>query len=338
MTAMHVLTDRAGDKPILHGVRPFDIGRDLRPVARLIAIAFADELDESGEAALRELRILGHMSGLIRLLTRSTGELQDVFNGFVWVEDGELVGNVTVQRANNNSGRWQIANVAVLPKFRGRGISRILMDTALDYVQEMGGTWSVLQVRANNDIARGLYERMGFENMGGATELFAVRPPRDVERRGEVALQSYDGAHSQMLYDLATSQQTAESQWWRAVRKADFEIPLEQRMGEWFNQIAGREQIYRRAVREYEARFEAALQLKARRWRGVHEIDLWSRPDAADENQRTLITWALAQLQRYPVWPIKVNLTTSQTAAKDLLLHHGFEERHTLLTMRRRMR
>lgn len=338
MSAMHVLTDRAAEQPILHGVRPFDIGRDLRPVARLIAIAFADELDESGEAALRELRILGHMSGLIRLLTRSTGELQDVFNGFVWVEDGQLVGNVTVQRANNNSGRWQIANVAVLPQFRGRGISRTLMETALDYVQEMGGTWSVLQVRANNTIARGLYERMGFEDMGGATELYANRPPRGIEHRSKLPLQSYSGSHSQMLYELATSQQTAESQWWRAVRKADFDIPLEQRMGEWIDRVIGREQIYRRAIREYQGRFEAAIQLKARRWRGIHEIDLWSRPDAVDEYQRALITWALAQLRDYPVWPVKVNLSTNQTAAKETLLDYGFEERHTLLTMRRRMR
>lgn len=338
MSAMHVLTDHAGEQPILHGVRPFDIGRDLRPVARLIAIAFADELDESGEAALRELRILGHMSGLIRLLTRSTGELQDVFNGFVWMEDGELVGNVTVQRANNNSGRWQIANVAVLPRFRGRGISRSLMETALDYVQEMGGTWSVLQVRANNEVARGLYERMGFEDMGGATELYAGRPPKNVEFSADVAMQTYGGSHSQMLYELATSQQTAEAQWWRAVRKVDFEIPLEQRMGEWINQIVGREQVYRRAIREYQGRFEAAVKLTARRWRGIHEIDFWSRPDAGDEYQRTLISWALAQLKHYPVWPIKASLATNQTVAKDLLLEYGFEERHTLLTMRRRMR
>nr|HRJ41091.1 hypothetical protein [Caldilineaceae bacterium] len=83
MAAMHVLANPANQR-IERGVRPFDLGRDLRPVARLIADAFADELDVQGEAALRELRVMGHMSGLIRLLSRSTGEFQDVFNGFVW--------------------------------------------------------------------------------------------------------------------------------------------------------------------------------------------------------------------------------------------------------------
>ena len=104
------------------GIRPFDVGRDLRAVSRLITEAFADELDEQGEAALRELRILGYMSGLVRILYRSTGEFRNVFNGFVWVENRRVVGNVTVQRAASGSGRWQIANVAVSPAWRGRGI------------------------------------------------------------------------------------------------------------------------------------------------------------------------------------------------------------------------
>lgn len=338
MAAMHVLTDRAGEQQIEHGVRPFDIGRDLRPVARLIAVAFADELDEHGEAALRELRILGHMSGLIRLLTRSTGELQDVFNGFVWIEDGQLVGNVTVQRAASNSGRWQIANVAVSPAYRGRGISRALMETAINYVAEMGGTWAVLQVRADNTVARGLYERMGFEAMGGSTEMYIQRPPREVSVPTIPNLQPFSGADSQLLYELATSQHSAESQWWRAIRRADFDLPLEQRLGEWITQLAGRERIYRVAIREYENRFEGALLLKARRWRGVHEMNLWMRPDAADDYQRWLVLWALARIQHYPVWPMKVTLSTNQTVAQATLAAYGFREHHTLLTMRRRVR
>jgi ribosomal-protein-alanine N-acetyltransferase len=338
MAAMHVLTERAGEQPITSGVRPFDIGRDLRPVARLIAVAFADELDESGEAALRELRILGHMSGLIRLLTRGTGELQDVFNGFVWVESGKLVGNVTVQRANNNSGRWQIANVAVDPAYRGRGISRTLMETAVDYIAEMGGSWAVLQVRANNIVARGLYERMGFENMGGTTEMYIDRAPRVIDSPDLSHLHPFGSNQSQLLYELAASQQSAESQWWRAVRRADFELPLEQFLGEWFNSVIGREQTYRMAIQEYSNRFEGALILKARRWRGIHELTLWFRKDTPETYQHQLVNWALAKLQEYPVWPIRVTLNTTQTVAQEALREVGFRERHTLLTMRRRVR
>ena len=57
------------------GIRPFDISRDLRPVAELIADAFTNELDPRGLAALREMRIMSHLSGLLKLLSRSTGDL-----------------------------------------------------------------------------------------------------------------------------------------------------------------------------------------------------------------------------------------------------------------------
>jgi ribosomal protein S18 acetylase RimI-like enzyme len=338
MAAMHVFTDRAGEQQIERGIRPFDIGRDLRPVARLIAHAFADELDEQGESALRELRILGHMSGLIRLLTRTTSDFNDVFNGFVWIEDGRLVGNVTVQRANNSSGRWQIANVAVDPRYRGRGISRALMETALDYVDEMGGTWGVLQVRANNTVARGLYERMGFEGLGGTTEMYIERSPRRIESPVVSNLTPFSAAESQQIYELVTSQQSGESQWWRAVRAADFDLTLEQRLGEWFNVLLGRERIYRMAIREYENRIEGALVLTARRWHGCHDLKIWTRPNTPDAYQQDLVRWAVTKLSQYPIWPARVSLNLAQKAARETLEAYGFTERLTLITMRRRIR
>ena len=130
---------------IQSGIRPFDIARDLRPVAELIADAFTNELDPRGLAALREMRLMSHLSGLLKLLSRSTGEMDDVFSGFVWVEDGRIVGNVTVQRADKYGNRWQIANVAVARAFRGRGIARRLMEQALRHVAESDGRWAVLQ-------------------------------------------------------------------------------------------------------------------------------------------------------------------------------------------------
>lgn len=336
MAAMHVLANPANQR-VERGIRPFDLGRDLHPVARLIADAFADELDVQGEAALRELRIMGHMSGLVRLLSRSTGEFQDVFNGFVWIEDGKLVGNVTVQRAASGSGRWQIANVAVDPKYRGRGISRGLMETALDYVGNMGGTWAVLQVREQNAIARGLYDRLQFETMGGTVEMRCERTPKVNGRPAMPGLAPFSSADSALLYDLANSEQSAESQWWRAVRRADFEVPIEQAMGEWFSRLAGRDRVYRMAVRDFTNRFEGALILTARRWKGEHRLQVWVRPDAQERYERRLILWALAALQEYPVWPVTSSLGTSHTAARAALEEFGFRAHTTLLTMRRKI-
>src|SRR4026209_2693465 len=99
MAVIHATTGPI-QREVEQGIRPFDIGRDLRPVAELIADAFTNELDPTGKAALREMRIMSHLSGLLKVLSRSSSELEDVFGGFVWVEDGRIAGNVTVQRAD----------------------------------------------------------------------------------------------------------------------------------------------------------------------------------------------------------------------------------------------
>jgi len=152
---MAVIDVADGRPPQGHtGIRAFDIGSDLRPVAELIADAFSEELDPRGKAALREMRVKSHVSGLLKLVNRSTGEFNDVFNGFVWEEDGHIVGNVTVQRADRYGSRWQIANVAVDSHFRGRGIARRLMAQALSYIESSRGQWAVLQVYAHNAAAR----------------------------------------------------------------------------------------------------------------------------------------------------------------------------------------
>ncbi|MDE0200307.1 MAG: N-acetyltransferase [Caldilineaceae bacterium] len=319
------------------GIRPFDVGRDLRAVSRLITEAFAEELDEQGEAALRELRILGYMSGLVRILYRSTGEFRNVFNGFVWVENKRVVGNVTVQRAASGSGRWQIANVAVSPAWRGRGISRALMEHALDYIREMGGSWAVLQVRGENEIARGLYERLRFENMGGTSELFAPGAPRRVALPVLSNLQAFSAADGNLLYDLATSRPSAEFQWWRAVRRDEFQVPLEKRIGELVNRLAGRQRIYRYAIRDYTSRFEGAIQVTARCWKGEHHIRLWLRPDAQELYAQPLVLSALALLQESPRWPLRATVSTQDEIAVQALLDHGFFVRSTLYTMRLRM-
>ena len=156
---------------IENGIRPFDLARDLRPVAELISKAFAHELDFRGTAILREMRLMSYMAGFMRFFNGDSINYDDVFSGFVWVNEGKVVGNVTVQRGDSVGRRWQIANVAVLPEFRGRGIARRLINQAVEHIHQSDGEWAVLQVYENNHVARRLYERANFETVGGSVEL-----------------------------------------------------------------------------------------------------------------------------------------------------------------------
>lgn len=334
MIAMEAATERFSTAE--SGIRPFDIGRDLRPVAELIADAFTSELDPRGVAALREMRIMSHIGGLLKLLNRSTGEFDDIFNGFVWVEQGRVVGNVTVQRADREGNRWQIANVAVAPPFRGRGIAHRLMDRALEYIQTSDGRWAVLQVYSQNAVARRLYEHLEFEDVGGTTELRLDRLPAVNEPDAVPNFRSFSSNLWQPLYELATNQLSGQAQWWRALRRSDFQPTFEEQVGEWLSRTIGHHHVHRRCI-QTARRFEAALILTAQRWRGAHEIQFWVRPENYGRYESLLMQWMLATLQSYPRLPVDVKVSMEHTAAIDAFTEFGFRVQQTLITMRRKL-
>ena len=327
---------REYDRILETGLRPFDISRDLRPVAELIAVAFAAELDDRGNAALREMRLMSHFGGFLGLMNRNTGEFNDMLNGFVWVDAGRVVGNVTVQRADRAGSRWQIANVAVAPSHRGRGISRRLMQAALEHAAECNGQWAVLQVYARNEVARRLYDSLGFELVGGMTDLRAARTPRIGQVGSLPPLVKFSAGNWQPLYELVNHQLGGQMQWWRALRHEEFQPSLDQQATEWFHRVLGQEQILRRAV-QVSPRFEAAVVVNARRWVGEHTMQLWARPEHYGNYDLALIRWALGALQDFPAWPVNISLSTDHTSAQELLQSYGFRTQRSLLTMRKRI-
>jgi GNAT superfamily N-acetyltransferase len=169
------------------GVHPVDFKRDLAALADLIELAFADSMDSSGRAAIREMRMLSKMGAGARLFSGLNDFLSGITPGYVWFEDGRLVGNVSVYPANlprEFPPTWIIANVATHPAYRGRGIARRLMLTALDaiaghgrrYARASGGrAAAILQVERDNHPARRLYEALGFVEEGTFTHW--RRPP-----------------------------------------------------------------------------------------------------------------------------------------------------------------
>jgi ribosomal-protein-alanine N-acetyltransferase len=55
-----------------------------------------------------------------------------------------------------------INNVAVRPRYRGRGIGTALLHHVLAEARQLGARRATLEVRASNEAARRLYERLGF--------------------------------------------------------------------------------------------------------------------------------------------------------------------------------
>jgi ribosomal protein S18 acetylase RimI-like enzyme len=146
------------------GPQPFDPARHMRQVAELVARVFADELDTRGRGALREMQLVGRLSPLLGDAL-SLALFNDFISGHVWLEGGQLVGNVTLQAVDQAGVRWRISNVAVLPAYRRQGIAEALMLASLREIAQRGGNWAVLQVRADNEAAQRFYTKLGFEDV-----------------------------------------------------------------------------------------------------------------------------------------------------------------------------
>jgi ribosomal protein S18 acetylase RimI-like enzyme len=162
------LTTLAASSHTFSGLRPVNLKTDLAPLADLMELAFADSMDTGGRAAIREMRALSKLGGGLNLLSGVNDLVAGIGLGYVWAENGRLVGNVSIYPASLPSHlpkTWIIANVAVHPDWRGRGIARQLMQTSMDAVRARSGD-IILQVEERNDTAYHLYDSLGFTAEG----------------------------------------------------------------------------------------------------------------------------------------------------------------------------
>jgi ribosomal protein S18 acetylase RimI-like enzyme len=154
-------------EPLTHtpasGLRAFDVQRDMRGVADLVEVCFADTLDADGERYLDQLRSAANNAPYLRWAQAASDWVSVPLNGYVWYEDGRLVGNASIIPFFVKGRRqFLIANVATLPNYRRRGIARSLTVRAMQQIRSkgMGSAW--LHVREENDAAVELYRDLGF--------------------------------------------------------------------------------------------------------------------------------------------------------------------------------
>lgn len=63
-------------------------------------------------------------------------------------------------------GDGDIQTIAVTESLRGTGVGRALLDQLMRDAHELGANRVFLEVRADNPVAIGMYERSGFEHIG----------------------------------------------------------------------------------------------------------------------------------------------------------------------------
>ncbi len=144
-------------------IRLLDVRRDLLEVADLIELCFINNMDSEGRDYVRYIRRVAQNSSLIRWVPGAAERVSLPLHGYVWEEDGQIIGNLTLIPFFYR-GHWLylIANVGVHPDFRGQGIGRALTVRALEHIRDHHVHEAWLQVRDDNPIAINLYRSLGF--------------------------------------------------------------------------------------------------------------------------------------------------------------------------------
>ena len=137
--------------------------QDLLAIADLIELCFASTLDADGREYLRSLRWAARDAQYLSWLQGAAERLATPLYGFVWEEHGRIIGNLSLIPMYRG-GRliYLIANVAVHPQSRQRGIGHQLTQRALEYLRQRGVHSAWLQVRDDNPVAYRLYRSTGF--------------------------------------------------------------------------------------------------------------------------------------------------------------------------------
>lgn len=319
--AIRVRTRR---KRVPSGLRQVDPARDMAEIIELVALGFAEELDPQGHKMLSQMRQMAQH----RTLSRFAGMDVDS-TGFVWVEDGHVVGNLSLRYALPSHTRGQmVGNVVVHPDYRGMGISRALMEAAIDAVRFQGARWLGLEVREQNPVACGLYARMGFQSVGRQQHL--IRPggvpwgDLDAPRFPWRASKPND---RHLWYALADTIYQRRQKWVLEVRPGQFNYGgFERRINLWLNGE------WERAWVVGEEKVRLGVRVKTDRRYKFHVLDILMHPLEGEDAARAVVSKAVQTMRRFPPWSV-----ATIVADDDLLLQAlyaaGFRLHRTLVQM-----
>ena len=311
------------------GIRPINTRTDLPALADLLEAAFAASMETGGRTAIQQMREAGRLG--IPWLS-SQGLASGMRRSLVWIENGRLLGNISIYSADlpHRRGRaWILANIAVLPGQRRRGIATQLVAAAVAQLRTNGEHHVVLQVDEENEIARRVYRRVGFreENIVCLwSRSRHIRPPMTMVDAPPVLRRPRSAWRAE--YELAARTRAPERGgigWLRPIEMVDFRAGPKAFVAQI---IAGRWRE-RRVVLGQEGRLKAALWLE-RKLSGPIVLTLLHDEAESEAALRALLCWAL----RYQPYRGVILEHPKDAAISQLLGALSFRLTRTVVNMR----
>ena len=316
------------------GPRPIDPNRDFPQLAALLKTVFRDELDSGGQRAFDSAVVASKPPVLWRLdpfFARLTP-------GFVWEEDGRIVGNVTLL-PTRLPRRWIIANVAVYPDHRRHGIARALMEAAQREAHRRGAYEIRLQVDRDNNSAKDLYSSLGYTTLGTSktwnlvssrsrlpdNELYAIDETIDVN---EMPRSRWRDAYQ---LDQETGQ--ADLYWPDPLPADAYRQNLRRRISDF---MGGKHfEIWMAGSETSKLRGFATINGE---WGKIHQLRVRVHPDNRGELEQVLILKLLRRLYYLPRRGVRMFHDADDPVMNELLPALRFRDSRTLTQMRLKLR
>lgn len=306
------------------GLQPFDIRRDLLPLANLIELAFQSELDLTANPIVTEMRELARSGPLLWIFNASFRLLAPFLAGYVWMVDGQLVGNVSLTRESTQPAIWSISNVAVHPDFRRRGIARQLMQAALQEARQKGAHWVILEVQTDNAPARQLYLGLGFQTYDTVAELSLpidkqaepwLTPTLRLRERRPQDWQSI--CH---LLRVATPEAVQEI---RPIPCSHYRPTIRRSLERWLDAL-----LYLRQTKDWlleeNGQAVALLQATGQYTKAAHRLQISVHPNRRGTIEEELLASGLHWLNRFPEREVVSTVSASHPEALQAFQKRGF--------------
>jgi len=278
------------------------------------------------------MQVLGRLSPVLGD-TLSMVLFNEYISGHVWVEGGQVIGNVTLQSIDQAGSRWRLSNVAVLPAYRRRGIARALMLASLREIAQRQGHWAVLQVRADNSAAHDLYLNLGFSDVArDAVYRRTMLPARLPDP--DIPLQQLGIGTGAEIRQLAQAARTPLAQWAEPIRGSEYQTGLGRAVGEWLGNWTGLHRVERWGAWQ-NRELMGAVETRTSVVNDFSTMRFMVRPVARGSLERALVAQGLKVLTRTGSTPVLVEHDGEHEEGTAALRSVGFRVQRDLITMRR---
>lgn len=170
-------------------MRAMNVFRDLPAVADLIEVCFSSTMDNDGQRYIADMRRASRDDSFLHWASHMTETASLPLTGFVWEENNHIIGNASLIPFRDKGKRiYLIANIAVHPDHRRRGIARVLTRRAMQYGWDKKASALWLHVRDDNPGAIQLYADLGFQEIARRTNWIAKPDPHILKPHTEIQI------------------------------------------------------------------------------------------------------------------------------------------------------